>query len=334
MVPARSPEFALIARHFTQPVRRGVLGIGDDCALIDVTPGKQLAISTDTLVSGMHFFADADAEKLGHKALAVNLSDLAAMGASPRYFTLAITLPEINDVWLADFAKGMFQLADQYDMALIGGDTTRGPLSMTLTVIGQVAPGKALQRDHAKAGDDIWVSGALGGAALALCHLREDIKLKPNVLAGAMSRLHTPTPRVALGLRLVSLAHATVAAIDVSDGLIADLGHICDASTLTAEIDWPRIPCHPSLLSAAPDVRMRCALAGGDDYELCFTAPPSARAAVETISREMELPLTKIGVMKSGSAMVVVRNEHDQVMTAHEIGAGGFDHFTTGSLAK
>ncbi len=278
MIPAFTPEFALIERHFTRPPRRGVLGVGDDCALVDITPGKQLAITTDTLVAGVHFFEDTDAELLGHKALAVNLSDLAAMGATPRFFTLAITVPEISDVWLAAFAMGLFGLAEQFVVTLIGGDTSRGPLSITITALGQVAPGRALQRDFAKPGDDIWVSGSLGGAALALRHLRNEINLKDNVLARAMARLLMPEPRIALGMRLANIAHTNVAAIDISDGLIADLGHICERSGHGAEILWPQIPCHAALLSVGPSMRMPCALVGGDDYELCFTAPVSARA--------------------------------------------------------
>ena len=327
MSTPRSPEFDLIARFFNraiQPVRRAALGIGDDCALIDATPGKQLAISTDTLVAGVHFFADADAVHVGHKALAVNLSDLAAMGAAPRYFTLAITLPEKNDVWLQHFAEGMFRLADQYDVELIGGDTTRGPLSMTLTVVGQVAPELALQRDHAIAGDDIWVSGTLGGAALALKHLQGRVSLKPSVLPRALQRLHLPEPRVALGMRLVGAAHA---AIDVSDGLVADLAHICDRSQLAAEIEWARVPLHPSLLSVGPDWRLPCALAGGDDYELCFTAPARNQAAIARIGDEMALPLTRIGVMREGAALVCVLDEHGAVIAPSKFG-NGFDHFS------
>ena len=328
MVPARTPEFALFAKHFTRAPRRGVLGIGDDCALVDVTPGKQLAISTDTLVAGVHFFADTDAYMLGHKALAVNLSDLAAMGATPKFFTLAITLPAIDDTWLADFAKGMFALADQYDMVLIGGDTTRGPLSMTITVMGQVTPGRALQRDHAKVGDDIWVSGTLGGAALALRHLRNEINLPSTGLQAALDKLLVPQPRIGLGMRLASLSQANIAAIDISDGLLADLGHICERSGLAAEINWPRVPFHPALLPRAKEIRMACALAGGDDYELCFTAPVSARTALAGIAADMSLPLTHIGSMQAGKAGVMVRDEAGALLSPADIGGGGFDHFS------
>ncbi len=320
-----TPEFTLIAKYFTRPTRRAKLGIGDDCALIDVTSGKQLAISTDTLVAGVHFFADADPAQLGHKALAVNLSDLAAMGASPRHFTLAITLPSVDDAWLAAFAGGLFKLATQFDIELIGGDTTKGSLSMTLTVMGQITPGAALQRDRAKAGDDIWVSGSLGGAALALRHLKHEIKLKPNVLPRALARLHTPEPRVALGLRLANIPNTHIAAIDISDGLVADLGHISARSRLGAAIHWPQIPLHPALLSVGPELRMPCALTGGDDYELCFTAPISVRTAIEAIARDMELPLTKIGSMIVGAG-VQVHDERGEIINANVMGKG-FDHF-------
>jgi thiamine-monophosphate kinase len=324
--PSPSPEFDLIARYFNravQPVRRAALGIGDDCALVDVTPGKQLAISTDTLVAGVHFFADTKPEFIGHKALAVNLSDLAAMGAAPRFFTLALTLPERNDRWLQHFADGLFQLADQYDIELIGGDTTRGALSVTLTVMGQVAPALALQRDHAQAGDEIWVSGTLGGAALALAHLQERVTLKPNVLPRALSRLHMPEPRVTLGMRLIGVAHA---AIDISDGLIADLGHIAERSQLAADVEWSRVPLHPALLSVGPDRRLPLALAGGDDYELCFTAAPSQANALRQIAEEMALPLTQIGVMHEGVPRVRVLDERGVEIPRQRIGSG-YDHF-------
>ncbi len=326
MTTSRSPEFNLIAKHFTRPTKRAALGIGDDCALIDVTPGKQLAISTDTLVADVHFFADTAAEALGHKALAVNLSDLAAMGAMPKFFTLALTLPKVNDVWLGEFARGLFRLADQYEIELIGGDTTKGPLSMTLTVMGQINPNAALRRDYAKVGDDIWVSNTLGGAALALKHLQGAVNLKPNVLPRALARLYTPEPRVALGLRLLGVANA---AIDVSDGLIADLGHIATSSQLTAAINLAKIPLHPALLSVGPEIRAACALAGGDDYELCFTAPLSAHEKIRKIADDMELALTNIGTMRESekSAAVLIIDERGNEMTASEMGLSGFDHF-------
>ena len=231
-----SPEFELIAKYFTRPVKNARLGVGDDCALISLGAGLELAITTDTLVAGTHFFADTDPEKLGHKALAVNLSDLAAMGASPRYVTLALTLPSVDDHWLASFSRGFYALADDFGVELIGGDTTRGPLSTTLTAFGEVGRGQALRRDGAQLGDEIWVSGSVGGAALALKHLQGRLTLSDQAFAVAAERLHLPLPRVALGCGLVGVA---TSAIDVSDGLVADLAHICERSHLAADSTGP-----------------------------------------------------------------------------------------------
>ncbi|MBL8522154.1 MAG: thiamine-phosphate kinase [Betaproteobacteria bacterium] len=318
-----TPEFSLIARYFTRPTPRAALGVGDDCALIGVADGHVLAVSTDTLVSGTHFFVDADPVKLGHKGLAVNLSDLAAMGAVPRYVTLALTLPSVDDAWLDAFSRGFFSLADRYNVELIGGDTTRGPLSMTLTVFGEVPLSSALRRDGAKAGDDVWVSGSLGGAALALKHMQSKVALKPNVFERAAERLHSPLPRIELGLALRGIASA---AIDISDGLLADLGHICERSKLMAEIEWASVPLSPALLSVGPELRVPCGLAGGDDYELCFTAPAAMRARIDSIAAEVGVPMTRIGVMRQGDVGVVARDEKGELMTAS---AAGFDHFSS-----
>jgi thiamine-monophosphate kinase len=316
-----SPEFDLIARHFTRPAKNATLGIGDDCALIGVPPGCELAISTDTLVLGTHFFHDADAEKLGHKAFAVNLSDLAAMGATPRYVTLALTLPSIDERWLAAFARGFFVLCDEVQVELIGGDTTRGPLSITLTVLGEVGIGKALRRDGAHAGDDIWVSGDLGGAALALKHMQGAVNLPAGVFEIAAAKLHTPSPRIALGRALVGVASS---AIDLSDGLVADLGHICERSQLSAYIELNDLPFFTPLHSVDASLRHACVLSGGDDYELCFTAPEKKRNELSRISVETGLALTRIGSMRAGGAQVHVRSENgDEMQILH----AGFDHF-------
>jgi thiamine-monophosphate kinase len=280
-----------------------------------------LAISTDTLVSRTHFFPDADAEKLGHKALAVNLSDLAAMGATPRYVTLALTLPSIDDQWLAAFARGFFALADKNGVELIGGDTTRGPLSMTLTVLGDVGIGKALRRDGACAGDDIWVSGDLGGAALALRHMQGNVKLPTQVFDSAAAKLHTPNPRVALGRALLGVA---TSAIDISDGLVADLSHLCERSQLSAQLVMNDVPFFAPLQSLDVVLRHACTLAGGDDYELCFTAPEKMREELLHISAEIGLALTRIGSMRAGTPQVQVHNENGEVM---KIAQAGFDHF-------
>lgn len=327
--PTATPEFDLIARYFTpQHAPHVRLGVGDDCALIDPTPGKSLAVSTDTLVAGVHFFHDVDASALGHKALAVNLSDLAAMGATPRAFTLALTLPEVNDPWLAGFSAGLMALAEAHDCALIGGDTTRGPLSITITVLGEVDAGRALRRDAARVDDDIWVSGSLGGAALALKHLKGEVALAPSVAPRAVARLTHPEPRVALGLTLTEMARA---AIDISDGLVADLTHIATCSGLDAEILWEAVPLHPALLAVSPVERQACALAGGDDYELCFTAPVAARETIHAVAERMSLALTRVGRMvASVSPQAVTRvrvldKSGDEIRLTHM----GFDHFAS-----
>ena len=316
-----SPEFALIAKYFTRPVKNAALGIGDDCALIGVSPGCELAISTDTLVSAVHFFSDADPEKLGHKALAVNLSDLAAMGALPRFVTLALTLPSIDESWLAAFSRSFFALADTYQVELIGGDTTRGPLSITITALGEVSVGKAIRRDGALDGDDIWVSGSLGGAALAMKHLQGTVPLPLEVFDIAAERLHKPNPRVALGRALVDVA---TSAIDISDGLVADLGHICEHSRLSANVVWAEVPLSAPLLSVERGLQLSCALAGGDDYELCFTAPEVMKPELLRISAELGLALTRIGSMRTGAPRVHVCDERGDEIN---ISSAGFDHF-------
>ena len=280
-------EFDLIARYFTRPVRPGgsaALGIGDDCALLQPspTPGMQLAISSDMLVEGRHFFADAEAEALGHKCLAVNLSDLAAMGARPLAFTLALALPAAQDAWLAPFSAGLLALADLHGCELIGGDTTKGPLTICITVFGEVPAAGALRRDAAKAGDDIWISGTLGDARLALAGLRDELALDDASRQQAGERMHRPTPRVALGLELAALAARGVvhAAIDISDGLSGDLGHILQRSGVGARLAVDALPAGPALSRQPLDLRRRFTLAGGDDYELCFTATADQRAAV------------------------------------------------------
>jgi len=264
------------------------------------------------LVEGRHFLGDADARALGHKALAVNLSDLAAMGAAPRWALLALAVPEADERWLADFSAGLYALAERHGVDLVGGDTTRGPLrTIAITVIGEVPAGVALYRAGAQAGDDIWVSGELGGAALALHH--------PEI-AQVAHRLHQPEPRVELGERLRGLAHA---AIDVSDGLAGDLGHILDSSQVGAVVHFDKIP-RPRLF---PDAEMekRCVLSGGDDYELLFTAAPAQRKELEALSRELGLALTPIGSIQKGAPRLQVLDARGQPMPV----AGGFDHFAS-----
>ena len=293
-------EFDLIARYFTRPVRHAALGVGDDCALLAPRPGMQLAISSDMLVEGRHFFADVDPEALGHKALAVNLSDLAACGARPLAFTLALALPRVDEAWLAGFSKGLLALADAHGCELVGGDTTQGPLNICITVFGEVPAGQALLRSGARAGDDIYVSGTLGDARLALEALLGHIHLPDELLAQARQRLECPTPRVTLGLALRGIASS---AMDVSDGLLGDLGHILRASGVGADIDadeTSKLIAARALFTSATarfdmELLRQCTLAGGDDYELAFTAPPALREAVAGAAATAATPVARIG---------------------------------------
>ena len=323
MTTKPTPEFDLIARYFTKPTPGAVLGVGDDSALLSVKPEHELAVSTDTLLSGVHFFALADPCNLGHKALAVNLSDLAAMGATPRWFTLALTLPEIDHPWLVAFSTGLLTLAAENAIELVGGDTTRGPLSMTLTAMGEIPQGKALRRDAAKTGDDIWVSGTLGDAALGLRCMQGRIELSQTQRAYVVDRLERPQPRVELGLRLRELARS---AIDISDGLLADLGHICERSKLGARIEYKCVPMSSALRGQDAAVITECVLAGGDDYELCFTAPPAARAALAVISSDLGLALTRIGTMldaHDAHGVTLIGENGEPLALTHS----GYDHF-------
>jgi thiamine-monophosphate kinase len=318
----KSPEFDLIARHFTRPARNAVLGVGDDCALVDVSNGMDLAVSTDTMVSGTHFFPDVDPEALGHKALAVNLSDMAAMGAMPYWAMLALTVPEVNHEWLAKFAKGFFDLAEEFGVSLIGGDTTKGPLTMTVTIMGEVPAGAALRRSGAKAGNDIWVSGNLGDAALAVAHRRGLLKLSEAEYMEAVMRLYEPTPRVQLGQALRGLA---TSAIDISDGLLADLDHICTLSKVGATVEADRLPV--SAIGARhieSPAGLTAVVAGGDDYELCFTAPTNARESIEDLTDILGVPLTRIGEIRKGKGVSLVGADGKPIA----VDGRGFDHFT------
>jgi thiamine-monophosphate kinase len=290
-----------------------VLGVGDDCALLAARAGFEIAVTTDMLIEGRHFLAGADARALGHKALAVSLSDLAATGASPRWATLAIALPAADESWLGAFAQGLFALADRYGVDLIGGDTTRGPLLVIdVTALGEVPAGAALRRSGARPGDDIWVSGELGGAALALVH--------PEIVEAA-KRLHEPEPRVALGERLRGLAHA---AIDVSDGLTGDLAHILERSQVGAVVHYARVP-RARAFEEIKDQQLEtdCVLSGGDDYELLFTAAQSRRKDLEVLGKELKLPLSRIGSIRSGASSLEVLGADGRPMSY----CGGFDHF-------
>ena len=329
-------EFDLIARYFTRPAARAVLGVGDDCALLQPAPGMQLAISSDMLVEGRHFFADVDPFTLGHKALAVNLSDLAACGATPLAFTLALALPRVDEAWLAAFSRGLLALADAHGCELVGGDTTQGPLNICITVFGEVpAPGgksQALLRSGARAGDDIYVSGTLGDARLALEILRGRVTAPAAMLAAARLRLEQPTPRVALGAALRGLA---TAAIDVSDGLLGDLGHILKQSGVGATVNTDiaifliaesaNHICGNSLFCSeiSPQQWLAWSLAGGDDYELLFTAPPACRSRVAVAAQTSQTRVTRIGQIDAERGLRLVDAQGKAVRNTYT----SFDHF-------
>ena len=315
-------EFDLIRRYFTRPTSGVELGVGDDAALLRVAPGMELVVSTDMLAEGTHFFADVDPVLLGHKVLAVNLSDMAAMGAQPRWATLAAALPQADETWLQQFSTGFFALAGQHGVDLVGGDTTRGPLNFCLTIMGEAPQGQALRRSGAQPGDDVWVSGMLGDAALALAHIKGAVQLAEADFAACAQRLHRPEPRVALGIALRDIASA---AIDVSDGLLADLGHILEGSHVGAGIDFDLLPVSSALREyLSRPLGRDCALAGGDDYELCFTVPEAQRVRVQEVSQRLGLPLTRIGTIVSGSGCTV-NTQDGRTITLRE---PGYDHFT------
>ncbi|MES2150860.1 MAG: thiamine-phosphate kinase [Pseudomonadota bacterium] len=318
-------EFDLIKRYFVRPgTGRATLGIGDDCALLTPSPGLQTAISSDMLVEGRHFFAGADPFMLGHKCLAVNLSDLAAMGARPQAFTLALALPRADPLWLEPFAAGLFALADAFGCELIGGDTTKGPLTICITIFGQLEPGRALRRAAAQAGDQLWISGSLGDARLALAHYWNELPPDAATLAAAAPRMHMPSPRVALGCALAGqrLAHA---AIDISDGLVGDLGHILAASGVGATLDVDALPAGPALARQDRQLRRRFSAAGGDDYELCFSAPAGQHAAILAAGAACATAVTCVGRIDAEPGLRLV----DAGGRPLELGLAGFDHFTS-----
>ncbi|MCX7208135.1 MAG: thiamine-phosphate kinase [Proteobacteria bacterium] len=313
-------EFDLIAHYFKRPAKNADLGVGDDAALVSVAAGHQLAISADMLVEGRHFFPDADPERLGRKVLAVNLSDLAAMGATPSWFTLSIALPKIDEPWLAAFSRGLLAMADEYDISLIGGDTTRGPLTIAIQIAGSLPRGQALLRSGARLGDEIWVSGPLGEAAAAVMHRSGRVSLADNIAARCDLRLDLPTPRIALGQRLRGIASA---ALDISDGLLADLRHICEQSACGAEVWLDSVPFAEDLAALPDALRQEAILAGGDDYELCFTASPDQHKAIISRGVELDLGLTCVGKIIHGDIVQLLdANKQPLPITFH-----GFDHF-------
>ncbi|MEW6590752.1 MAG: thiamine-phosphate kinase [Pseudomonadota bacterium] len=314
-------EFDLIARHFTRATPGAVLGVGDDCALLAPTPGMQLAVTSDMLLEGRHFSPQDGPAGLGHKALAVNLSDLAAMGATPRWATLSIALPAADDGWLAAFARGFFRIADQYGIELVGGDTTRGPLTFSVTAIGEVPPGLALRRDGARPGDEVWVSGTLGSAALALAYRQGRLFMEQIDAAKVLPALYLPTPRVELGVALRGIA---TSAIDISDGLLGDLGHILERSKIGAVVEFAALPTHPVAQNYQHEAVARdCVLAGGDDYELCFTAPAGSTDAVLAAAATAGVAVTRIGRITDAPGLTVVDADGRPL----PIERTGYDHF-------
>lgn len=319
-------EFDIIRKFFSRAPRVGnrvSLGVGDDAALLTIAPGHELVAACDMMLVGRHFLADVEPAKLGHKCLAVNLSDMAAMGAVPRWCLLALALPAADETWLAEFARGFRDLADRYGVDLIGGDTTRGPYTACVQILGEVPAGSALRRDGARAGDDIWVSGTLGDAAIGLAHLRGELKLDARAAPYCLQRLETPQPRVVLGEALRELAHS---AIDVSDGFAADLNHILNRSKVGAEIAFEQLPRSDALIrlnDVRPERVRDALLSGGDDYELCFTAAQSQRENLNELANKLGLRLSRVGQIIAGPGLKV-RDAHGRDIALPQT---GFDHF-------
>lgn len=318
-------EFEIIRRYFTHRAPQTKLGVGDDAAIVQPRAGYELAISADMLVEGRHFFRGADPERLGHKALAVNLSDLAAMGATPRWATLALALPRADPTWLSGFSRGFLGLARRHRVDLIGGDTTRGPLTLCIQIMGEVPRGQALRRDGARVGDDVWISGELGAAGVAVEVKRGRLRVSRAEQRALEERLDAPSPRVALGTRLRRIAHS---AIDISDGLLADMGHICERSRVAARLNWEAVPAMPLVRALAQTRRgAQALLAGGDDYELCFTAPTRRRSAVVAAAARARTPVAVVGTivrMRKGQPLVQVI---DSIGKPLKLERKGFDHF-------
>ena len=315
-------EFDLISRYFARPARRAALGVGDDCALLAPAPGMQLATSCDMLVEGRHFLPTVAPDRLGHKALAVNLSDLAACGAAPLAFTLALAMPYVDEAWLEGFARGLFALADAHGCELVGGDTTRGPLNLCISVFGEVPAGQALLRSGARAGDDLYVSGTLGDARLALEAFRGTLDLAGETFALVRRAMELPQPRVALGVALRGVA---TSAIDISDGLQGDLAHLLRRSGVGARLDVDRLPRSAQLGAQPLSVQRECTIAGGDDYELLFTAPATRADAVQAAAEAAGVAVTRIGAIEAEPGLRRVDAQGRAVADTW----GSFDHFRT-----
>jgi thiamine-monophosphate kinase len=313
-------EFELIARYFKRPARRVALGNGDDCALLAPAPGMQLAVSTDMLVEGRHFLSTVQPERLGHKALAVNLSDLAACGAQPLAFTLSLALPRADESFLDGFSRGLLALADAHDCELVGGDTTQGPLTISITVFGETPTGAALLRSGARVGDEVWVSGQVGDARLALEVFRGAVSLQGTQFDRVRTAMELPQPRVALGVALRGVA---TAAIDVSDGLLGDLTHLLRCSGVGAAIDVDAVPRSEVLREQPSALQRLCTLSGGDDYELVFTAPASHADRVLAAGRQAGVAVTRIGRIETGARVRLHDASGRDVPDRFE----SFDHF-------
>ena len=315
-------EFDLIARYFTRPAPQGVLGVGDDCALVPLAPGHVLATSTDMLIEHQHFFPDVDPQLLGHKALAVNLSDLGAMGAQPVACLLALSLPRVDPPWLEAFSKGLLNLAQAAGCPLVGGDTTRSPqgVVISITVMGQVKPGLALKRSAAQPGDDIWVTGTLGAADIALRLLQGRLPLDPGLLRQTRGFLERPEPPCLFGAALAGVAHA---AIDISDGLLQDLGHILHASRCGATLNYECLPVDPCLHELDADLVQHAVLQGGDVYQLCFTAHPGQATSVQQLAQQFHVPLARVGTITAEPVLKLMNHGRAMALPA----TGGFDHF-------
>lgn len=316
-------EFEVIREFFArQPVVRSdvVLGIGDDAALLNVPAGQELVVSTDLLVGDVHFSEDTDADAVGHKALAVNLSDLAAMGATPAWFTLNLSMPSVEVKWMEGFCRGLYALADRYQVALVGGDTTRGPLTLGIQIMGFAPAGTALRRSTARVGDRIYVTGQIGDAALGLRLLQGGLQIPEAFRASMLARLHRPEPRIDAGLKLRGLA---TSCIDLSDGLAADLGHILEASGIGARLDLERLPRSPAYASVFDVVGWEPALAGGDDYELCFTAPAAREPELQKMFASLGLACSAVGEIEAQPGLRIF----DQAGKRYTPAKAGYDHF-------
>lgn len=323
-------EFELIRRYFQRgSVTRAdtVVGIGDDAALVQAPAQHEIVVTTDTLIGGVHFPDSAHPRDIGYKALAVNLSDLAAMGATPAWFTLALSLPSVDETWLEDFSAGLFDLAREFNIELIGGDTTRGALSITITAIGIVPQGQALRRSGARAGDRIWVSGPLGDAALGLAVWQGKLAVPEQYRANLVTKLNRPRPRVDVALKLRGLASSC---IDISDGLVADLGHVLSASGVGATLELKRIPVSPAYAAVFADIGWDMALTHGDDYELCFTLAPEQERAFNRVMPQLNCSFSCIGTIESTPGLRI----RDEAGAAYTPALQGYDHFRPKSPAS